>query len=280
MCEFCTKHGDGKKWYLQAKNYAEELSADLQRQRYFAEFFGGFTERMPTRLRQAEQLARAPGFVRSLIAPLVTRHQKKYHFGQVVPLEDVQEILSFVGSVVRVPCVCRRVTRNRDCAYCLGLSLAPDKFSFAELVDRSYWNGPDGTGMEQMEPMAAAEFVASWEKDGLCHTVWTYGTPFIGGICNCDRSDCLALKVSVTCKTPVVFRAEYAARIDWEKCHGCRSCMRVCQFGAMAFSAAAKRATIDSLQCYGCGVCRSVCPNDAIALQDRRAVSEAANLWL
>jgi len=25
MYEFCTKHGEGKKWYLQMKNYAEEL---------------------------------------------------------------------------------------------------------------------------------------------------------------------------------------------------------------------------------------------------------------
>ena len=25
MCEFCTKHGEGKKWYLQIKNYADEL---------------------------------------------------------------------------------------------------------------------------------------------------------------------------------------------------------------------------------------------------------------
>lgn len=25
MCEFCTKHGEGKKWYLEMKNYAGEL---------------------------------------------------------------------------------------------------------------------------------------------------------------------------------------------------------------------------------------------------------------
>ena len=25
MCEFCTKHGEGKKWYLQMKNYSREL---------------------------------------------------------------------------------------------------------------------------------------------------------------------------------------------------------------------------------------------------------------
>ena len=36
MCEFCTEHGEGKKWYLQMKNYAkelylEELSADRKK---------------------------------------------------------------------------------------------------------------------------------------------------------------------------------------------------------------------------------------------------------
>ena len=26
MCEFCTAHGEGQKWYLEMKNYAEEAS--------------------------------------------------------------------------------------------------------------------------------------------------------------------------------------------------------------------------------------------------------------
>ena len=25
MCELCTQHGEGKKWYLQAKNYEKEI---------------------------------------------------------------------------------------------------------------------------------------------------------------------------------------------------------------------------------------------------------------
>ena len=25
MCEFCTEHGEGKKWYLQMKNYSDAL---------------------------------------------------------------------------------------------------------------------------------------------------------------------------------------------------------------------------------------------------------------
>jgi Pyruvate/2-oxoacid:ferredoxin oxidoreductase delta subunit len=31
---------------------------------------------------------------------------------------------------------------------------------------------------------------------------------------------------------------------------------------------------------YGCGICRNTCPRDAIMLDDRSAVPEAASLWL
>ncbi len=31
MCEFCHKHGEGKKWYLQAANYSEDLLSDVRR---------------------------------------------------------------------------------------------------------------------------------------------------------------------------------------------------------------------------------------------------------
>ncbi|MGA2151707.1 MAG: 4Fe-4S ferredoxin, partial [Geobacteraceae bacterium] len=38
MCEFCLKHGEGEKWYLQAKNYSEDMLSDLRRRRFIAQF--------------------------------------------------------------------------------------------------------------------------------------------------------------------------------------------------------------------------------------------------
>jgi MinD superfamily P-loop ATPase len=55
--------------------------------------------------------------------------------------------------------------------------------------------------------------------------------------------------------------------------------MRVCQFGAMAYSAANKKAFVDQTACYGCGVCRSACSKQAVALKPRREVAAVANLW-
>jgi Pyruvate/2-oxoacid:ferredoxin oxidoreductase delta subunit len=147
------------------------------------------------------------------------------------------------------------------------------------VVDSSFWEGPDGKGLERLDRPVALEMMKGFEKDGLFHSVWTFVTPFIGGICNCDRSDCMAMRATLASSIKAMFKAEYVASVDWDKCNGCRSCMRVCQFGAIGYSAGAQRTWIDLHQCYGCGVCRSVCKNDAIALQERATVPAVANDW-
>lgn len=44
MCEFCLKHGEGQRRYLSAKNYSEDLLADIAR-RKFIEAPGAGSER-------------------------------------------------------------------------------------------------------------------------------------------------------------------------------------------------------------------------------------------
>ena len=38
MCEFCHQHGEGKKWYLQAKNYSDDLLSDVRRRKFIEDF--------------------------------------------------------------------------------------------------------------------------------------------------------------------------------------------------------------------------------------------------
>ncbi len=269
MCEFCVKHGEGKKWYLQARNYGLDLASDLRRRRMIGEFFNDF-ERQAEDVRSLARLERAPRVVSWLVRGLVTRRMKRRHFGQVLPLEDVREVLGIAGSVVRVPCVCRGVTRgDNNARYCFGVTISPQAaIAFSE-VDQSFMAGPE-TGMtERLKAEEALDLMADFERHGLVHSVWTFLTPFIGGICNCDRSDCLAMISTVGHDTKIMFKAEYVARLDWELCHGCRSCMRQCQFGAIGYSAAAAKCVIDQGRCWGCGVCRAACSQDAISLAAR-----------
>ena len=281
MCEFCHKHGEGKKWYLQAKNYSEDLMSDLRRRKFIADFFskpGDLTESMG----KLEKLSRAPAFVKGVLAPYISGRQKKIHFGQVLPMEDVERIFSFVTGIVRLACLCRQENLGTEQRYCYGISMAPQGGEFRKIIeeiDASYLTGPDTAGLETLTKEEALDSFRQHEKEGLCHSVWTFITPFVGGICNCDRSDCYAMRATVTYGIPIMFRAEYVAEVNPELCNGCRQCMRACQFGAMGYSAANKKVVIDPRRCYGCGVCRASCTKDAITLNDRTSVPIAASIW-
>lgn len=281
MCEFCLRHGEGKKWYLQASNYSDDLLSDVRRRRFIETFFTN-TEALAEDVRRLEQVEKAPSLIKGMLKRIINRKAKKVHYGQIVPIEDIERIFGFVNSIVRVACICRHITLGREKRYCYGVSLAPDGGKLGEIVqglDKSFLNGPDTAGMERISKDEAISAFRSHEQEGLCHSVWTFHAPFIGGICNCDRSDCLAMRCTVTQGIPVMFRAEYIAEVEPDRCNGCRQCMRVCQFGAISYSASNKKAVIDQRRCYGCGICRSVCKQNAISLQERSKVPVVANLW-
>lgn len=281
MCEFCLKHGEGKKWYLQAANYSDDLLSDVRRRRFIKKFFTK-TDEIENSARKLDSLDKAPAIIKALIGRLITGKMKKQHFGQVVPIEDIERIFDFVNSIVRVACLCRHALLGGEHRYCYGVSISPSGGTFGEIlkgVDNSFLNGPDNSAMETLTKDQAIAAFRDHEKQGLCHTVWTFGTPFIAGICNCDRADCLAMRCTVTSQIPVMFRAEYVADVDRDKCTGCRQCMRLCQFGAISYSAANKKITIDQKRCFGCGICRSLCLTGAVHLENRTDVPAAANLW-
>jgi ferredoxin len=282
MCEFCHKHGEGGKWYLQAKNYSEDLMSDLKRRKFIADFFSKTPEEMAKEFDKLGDLEKVPSFVKSVLTPYMVGRAKKVHYGQVLPIEDVEKIFEFVNGVIRLPCYCRAATVGTEQRFCYGISMAPVEGEMEKIIrqiDMDYLTGPETSGLERLPKEEALNNFRQYEKDGLCHSVWTFVAPFIGGICNCDRSDCGAMQTTVVHGFPVMFRAEYVAEADPELCNGCRACMRVCQFGAIGYSAANKKIFIDQRRCYGCGVCRASCTKNAIRLNDRAAVPAVANRW-
>ena len=282
MCEFCHKHGEGKKWYLQAQNYSEDLLSDLRRRRFIKEFFQS-PEKLLEEEKQVKMLNRLPTFVRAVISPFAIGRQKMNHYGQVVPIEDIERMLGFTNSVTRLPCICRQANLGTEQRYCYGFSMVPhEEDQMGQIIrglSADYLTGPATSGLEALSKEEAVNNFRDLEKKGCCHTIWTFITPFIGGVCNCDRSDCMAMKATVTLNFPVMFRAEYVAQVDPDLCNGCRQCMRVCQFGAMGYSLAQNKIIIDPQKCFGCGICRASCTKDAIVLNDRSAVALAAGLW-
>jgi NAD-dependent dihydropyrimidine dehydrogenase PreA subunit len=281
MCEFCVKHGEGKKWYLQAKNYSDDLMSDLRRRKFIADMFGK-PEHVVEDIKRMASIRALPPFVQRAVKSRVLRRSKKMHFGQVLPIEDVREIFGFVNSITRLPCICRHATLGRDVGCCYAVSMGPNGGAMGELlsgVGGSFLSGPDTSRFEAIDAEEALDAMAEHEKEGCVHSVWTFVAPFTGGICNCDRSDCLAMRATVGHDIKVVFRAEYVAEINPDLCSGCRSCMRVCHFGALAYSTADRKVWVDPAACYGCGICRTACSREAVLLIPRVAQPIAARIW-
>jgi ferredoxin len=250
------------------ENYSKELLNQNQRRKYAVEFINEFDKRVPKSIKQLDKIRKTS--LMKLAKPILTHAQKEDHYGQVVPMEDVEKIFDMVQGAVRLPCVCRRVTTgNMNARYCYGLTM--DK----ELMDSL----DDSFSLETLSKEEALDSIRKLDKEGLVHSVWTFKTPFIGGLCNCDQ-DCMAYRITHARKDyPVMFRAEWVAAVSLETCNGCRLCMRQCQYGAIRYSSNDKKVVIDPTACYGCGVCRASCNKDAIILHPREIVVGAAGVW-
>lgn len=279
MCQFCVQHGDGKKWYLEAGNYAADLTSDLARRGYMLDFISDFDKHRAQCIAGLELINAMPKPIREPIRRKVLTGFRENHFGQPVPLEDCERIFDIATSITRMPCVCRRFAATRDEAWCMAVTVRPVDDVLAEGFG-SMADGPDVSAFQHLTKAEAVAMLRDAEEHGLMHSVWTFMTPFIAAICNCnDASGCMAMRLTRQLGTKIMWKGEYVASVDAEACAGCRRCESRCPFGAIRWVAAEKRAEIDAAACWGCGVCRSACTADAIALADRSAVPAVASDW-
>ncbi len=286
MCEFCTQHGEGKQWYLQMKNYSQELLhaplTDTQKE------ITGFGTRLEWRDDDYKNTVIPAGGI-SLPAdesasetsgdPTITypeeqivARRKVASYGQVVPIEDVEKILQMAHSITRLPCACRYFNHGLvNQRYCFGIG-----------IDREHVLGkfPESAAcLEVIDQPEAMQLIHKFDQEGLMHSVWAGITPFVNGLCNCD-GDCSPYRHYIKERGwPRFFRAEYICQVDLDQCNGCKECMSQCQFGAQFYSSALGKVVIEPRLCFGCGVCRAACPQEAISLLHREKSKEAADIW-
>jgi len=278
MCRFCVEHGEGERWYLQAKNYAYDLQSDLARREYVVDFVAGFSDMREGAIGWMERLERVPVPLSTLGKSLVSRRQQKIHFGQPVPIEECESIFGLATSITAIPCVCRMHEPGKSAdAVCLLVTTQPVESVLME----GFADYADGPGLEDFNRLTADQAMGvlrECESNGLMHSVWTFLTPFTAAICNCNlESGCMAMKLTVRYGMKVMWRGEWAARLDAERCTRCLRCAGQCPFGAI--SATRSRVDLDVRRCWGCGVCRSTCSQGAISLVDRRSVPEVSSVW-
>ena len=259
MCELCLQHGEGKKWYEVMKNYSLELYAQNKREQYAQEFLASSQTTMLPRIEKMAQMKKKKVPLYHPYHKIGTWYMKKNHFGQVIPLEDAYKVLELAQSITRIPCVCRSAIKGvKNARYCFALGMDPFKIfnGFPELKE----------SLEVLTLEQAKALVTQFDQEGLVHSVWTFKTPFIGALCNCDQ-DCMAYKSQISLEVmEVMYKGEYLAEINPEECVGCRNCLKYCQFGAIEYSILAEKCSVNKESCYGCGLCRRGCKKDAITL--------------
>ena len=278
MCQFCVEHGEGKRWYLQAQNYALDLNSDLARRDYVVRFISGFEKMRGRGIAAGKVLDRLPGPLANLGKEAITRHQKAEHFGQPLSIEDCEGVLDIASSITVIPCICRMHEPGQAAEQVCMLVTSSPVDSVLQAGFSDYDSGPDLDDFNALTKQQALELLRECEDRGLLHTIWTFKTPFTAAICNCNvASGCMAMKLTAGHDLKVMWRGEDVALLDADLCTRCAHCAKQCPFDAVRVARGS--VTIPAEKCWGCGICRSVCPQGAISLADRRTVPSAASIW-
>lgn len=278
MCRFCVEHGEGERWYLQARNYAYDLESDARRRDYVVGFIEGFSATRENAIGWMERLEHVPAPVGRLGKSLMSRHMQRHHFGQPVPIEECERIFNLATSITVIPCICRmHEPGKRADEVCVLVTTQP----IEPHLQRGFESYADGPGLDDFHTVSAEQamdLLRDCERDGLMHSVWTFQTPFTAAICNCNlESGCMAMKLTEGYGMKLMWRGEWVVRLDSETCTGCGACAKRCPFDAI--TADRGRVTAREESCWGCGICRSACRTGALSLVDRRSVPGVATLW-
>jgi ferredoxin len=268
MCEFCSEHGDGKVWFKNAENYSKDLVSDLKRRNYINEFFNSTIEDGAVTIGRLENLyGRKKRLPPRLVKGMIDKARAE-HFGQVVTIEDIRQLVGKAATVVRLPCACRWASQKMENRCCYSVSYSPD--AWYKDLDMSYFGLAQDQGLESLTPDQAITQMEALEEQGAVHTIWTMMTPFIGAICNCQPKDCLGLR-TLEIDIETMFRGEMMAQVDEEACIGCSACEDACHFHAITGidKAGKSKAHVHSHACFGCGLCRNSCPADALSMVSR-----------
>jgi ferredoxin len=182
----------------------------------------------------------------------------------VLPEENIRELIRRADSIAVVPCTCRRSIRRCD---------APldNCMQFNRGAEYSINRGA-GRKLSVEEAIAIADKA---EEVGLIHT-WPFPPSFFE-ICNCCRECCSIFDGGIYYGTvdQVLEKSRFRAEIDQDICTGCEDCVERCFFGAIEMvesgSTEDPEAALDPEKCFGCGLCVVGCNTGAITMKLARA---------
>lgn len=196
------------------------------------------------------------------VLPAWKAMERSPDLGELLPEEDIRELIRGADPVAVVPCSCRRSMRKCDAPLdvCLQFNRGAEY-----AINR-------GAG-RRISAEEAIAIAGESEEVGLIHT-WAFGfARRLTAICNCCRDCCdiFALGMELGTTEQILQKSRFRAEVDQELCTGCQDCVERCFFEAieMKQSPPSKKlkATLDKEKCFGCGLCAVVCEPEAITMK-------------
>jgi heterodisulfide reductase subunit A len=80
------------------------------------------------------------------------------------------------------------------------------------------------------------------------------------------QAEAAASRATTVLTKEKVLSEAVVARIDKDRCSGCKLCIGVCPFEAISFSETENVATVNEVLCKGCGCCAACCPSAACSV--------------
>ena len=284
MCEWCFKHGAGGKWYLNAKNYSDEMAKELDLEAYLTEQWRNFENVFIRKIMgfssvglgyklQIPIIGRAFRYAAEGMIHSESKNRHAFradgHFGQVVPAEDAKIILSELApddSIIQNYCMCRMMQKGIKDACCINFGV------LSGVIEKLPRFIPENTKY-RLDHEEAVEQVEIQTEKGRIPTVWFQPVPYINAVCFCESPQCGGLRLRTDFGLNALYKGEYLIEIDPDNCTGCKECIAYCQFGALTFSPTLNRVLVDHEKCFGCGLCRQGCNSDALELKPREEFS-------
>ncbi|MBI5374239.1 MAG: 4Fe-4S binding protein [Candidatus Schekmanbacteria bacterium] len=309
MCHNCISHGgDGGKWFHAAENFAAGL---YRRQKKAAQQKAQKAEKKtgeiinplqpPPEYYMTEdgEFALQPGaqvdldimfsdLMREVLEatgkdvkklPIlkkkVNSFMENYHFGQVITLEEAEQMLEITYPIGIMECICKRESRgmykNDDAMTCLSLGVGIYKWERWPETFRNF---------QFLSVKEAKQRLRHFDRRGNVHTLWTFYTPYIGGICNCEYPTCLGIRGRIDYDvSEILLKGEYCAKPVHDKCIGCGECITFCQFGAMSLQVSRNKVNINMNKCFGCAQCANHCRHEAIEMVERMTTPGLRDIW-
>ncbi|MCK5045875.1 MAG: 4Fe-4S binding protein [Candidatus Heimdallarchaeota archaeon] len=289
MCDNCLKHGTAGKWYLNARNYSNEIVEEYNLREFLIEQYKNFEQIAVRKIAGFNGVGLGYKIQMPIIGRIVKHTAEKMlhstkpptnplkaegHIGQVVPLDDAIAILEHCAAepIIQKYCMCRYMHRGEKDACCINFGV------MSEIIEKLPRFIPVDEKFQLTREEAIERFKEHNEK-GYIGTIWYGPYPYINNLCSCANPECAGIRPRLDFGINSIYKAEYVVDIKPDLCEGCKECIAKCQFDAINFDPVRKQSIIDKSKCFGCGVCLHACKYDAIGIHPRKDFPELKGIY-